>query len=1125
MREIMHQRNAAVCAKCPIYSEHCRMGRLGADYAAPSAVVFVFDSPGPHEKEWDSSLEGSKARLALQALMDRLQSRHKIRIDYHAVWAVAAPEAFEMSTVKKEAYQHCSPYLRAQLRRIAADTQAEATSQDMIPQLVLVPFGKGAMTALEVKSAKQKDARGRELTTTIDDIVWQVVPTLSLRQLVFQPGSADQIAADLRRAAAIAFRNFTPARVSELTKDYIFPQTIEEVEELVTMIENYSGDDRTCELWPIATDLEATGLKEYSPSARILMASFAWEAGKAAAIPLFHRETPYDADLAFEIVKRLWAGPKPKILHHGKFDVKYGNKFGLALNNWYLDSMYLKHASNEDASGFYDLKSLTVETALAYAGYEDQMKREMAKHGADLLVDRDELFQSNRYVLAEPLQDLRKFGEQMSESSVTSKDLLATPYPEVIGDKAWKDWRRSQAIKDLRTESREQKARWKKDKTPPTRQASEAQEAAVRHWTAYVQEVAARIDALEADEELYVSDTITVSLTPKNDPSRDEITERRSKLWAKIKKVYTSLGMLPPNSAKIGKMPTRDDGTGLFEIVPLTTLATYAAIDADVTFQSGRELLRGIAVSEGKARMAAVLKTMKDLYIPGATTLAKLESVGLLIDRKKTIRYIDEISEMMNHSLNELAVITCSAQFSPSKNAEVINALVNIFHVPYEDMPKTENGNISVNKELLSSLRRDNAGRPLGDFCHHVLKWRNGHKAVNTYLAGFMRLSAIDGRVHTQLHLHRTVTCRLASSEPNLQNVPTYLCACKYVTAEGVVLDQHPGWPIKDLMLPDPGYAIVNLDIKQAEVRVLCMYLAEINPNAPLILAVRAGNDVPSYLTAKITVFAEEIWGMMDRGIPYDPDYWEQVYDYVEIHKDGNSRIKFLRTATKRVLYGALYGAGLAKLAEQIFGQLPLDKAERQKCIDFATSVRDLLYDENPELAVYIERTKQKAVAQKYVDTVFGRRRHFPYASSTRRSRYNADAEREAVNFLIQSPASDLVLSQLVEVTENEAEIEAKVVLTVHDSMVMMVPIRRLLHLRGFLRKWIAERIVERFPWLPVEYAYDVEIGPTYGRMISLDDVEGDPSRLNEKKLKIYQELGLPADFFKQCEQRNQEAA
>lgn len=1138
MREIRHPRNEQVCSNCPLYSESCRLGMLSADVPSASAIVFVFESPGPQERDWDNDLEGSKARLALNALMARLHERHRITIDYHAVWTVASPLAFDESTIKRDVSQQCAPYFRAQLRSIATNTMRVAAQHEMLPQLILVPFGKGAMSAVETKVQKLKDARGRNVTTTLDGHTWHVVPTLSLKQLVFDPGSIDQIGADLKKAAALAFRNFEPRRVEEITKDYLIPKTIEDVRAIVELIAAYSGDERAADDWPIATDLETTSLEEYRDSARILMASFAWERGKAAAIPLFHKDVPYDPVEAFELVKQLWAGPKPKILHHGKFDVRYGAKFGLVLNNWYMDSMYLKHASNEDASGYYDLKSLTIETALPYAGYEDQLKREMAKHGADLLVDRDAVYSSNAHLLEGVRLSLGRFGAGIKlgdresvavgntvVSSVTLEDLVATGEIRVY-KRIWSEWRRSDEYKAIKPEIAallkldKRAAAAKHGRYIPRPDRRDVTRAAFDAWVAFFQKLYEAMETLPALESAYVDDTIAVSLMSKMDPQREPAVARRTARWNEIKKLYARFGIPNPDSAQIGKLPSRGDGTGLFEVVPLETLSTYAAIDADVTFQSARELMRGLVQSEGKSSLARVLRVMRTLYIPGAQTLAKMEGVGIKIDREKAQRYVTEISAMMEESLEALAILTCKHTFEPAKNEQVIKALLDIYHVPYDDLPKTEGKSVSVNKELLASLRKSHAGQPLGDFCHHVLRWRMGHKAVNTYLAGFLRLSAIDGRVHTQLHLHRTVTSRLASSDPNLQNVPSYLCSYVYQGADGAVIDKNDGWPIKDLMIADDGYVLVNLDIKQAEVRVLCAYLAAIDPEAPLILAVNAGRDVPSYLTARITVFAEEIWREhMLRPEPYTGDFWEEVYQFVEIHKDSNKRIKFLRTATKRVLYGALYGAGLGKLAEQIFGALPIDEAERKKCIDFATTVRDLLFSENPEIAMYIEQTKQKAITQGYVDTVFGRRRHFPYVSATRRSRYNADAEREAVNFLIQSPASDLVLSQLIEVCANEHEIAAKTVLTVHDSMVLMVPTAQLHKLRKFLNRWIAERIPVRFPWLPVKYAFDVEAGPTYGRMISIDELEGDPAALNAKKRAVYDAMQLPADFYDRCQQ------
>lgn len=1130
MRTRAQSPNPAICQECPLHHTGCRLGYLAPEtLPGPSAVVLLAAAPAPNERSHETALEGERFRTALASALERLTARYRLRLTPYLVWAVASPDAFD-NAPRQEVAQRCYPYMRAQLARIAAETTAAAEADEYTPQLVLVPMGTTAMRALDIKSGGSQDkARGRSMVAQLDGHTWTVVPTLSARQLVYAPGTADAVAADLRRAAQIANTNFTPSRLSELTRDYRYPQTNEEVEALVDDILSFSGDGRPPEEWPIALDLETTGLREYAPDARLLMASVAWEEGQASAIPLYHEGTTCDPDFALSQVMRLWSSPKPKIFHHGKFDYRYGRAHRLTLRNWWLDTMYLKHAVNEDAHAF-DLKSMTIETAPAYAGYEDQLRRQMAalqRQAPEPDFDMRDVYtpRSRDYVHAAleavprvlspdntPLEGAQDARERIEQ-------LLATesPWPELPAP-LWRTWRRRDAVLAARKLERR--------KRPPLGMppAERRLEDLLREWGDFQVEGRVRDVELAQLEQQYALACVRVALRGADVA---EQRARRDTLRAQCTSIYRSVfGIEPPPPGNSKSLPRSADGKSPFEAVPLPTLAAYAAIDADVTFQSARELLRTLGQTEGGASVQRVLRLQETLLTPAAQTLARMESRGIRIDRERCERYVAEITEFMEESLRQLCVLACVGDLNPNQAAEVVRAITEIFQVPPEELPRTDKGNVSISKEFLASLRKQHAGQPLGDFCHHLLRYRAAHKAIFTYLAGFLTLSEMDGRIHTQLHLHRTVTGRLASSEPNLQNVPMYLCAYKYVTADGTVLDAHPGWAIKELMLPDPGYVMVNLDIKQAEIRVLCAYLAQYNPQASLITAVNDGLDAPSYFTARIVPFAREIWGMMRGEDPslapeYDEAEWRQVYAYVEVNKDTSPRIKFLRTATKRVVYGSLYGAGPAKIAEQIYGSLPLDLVERQKCIDFATTVRDLLYEETPEIGRYVADTGERAVSEGYVESFFGRRRHFPYVRRGKRSKYNADAMREAVNFCIQSTASDLVLSQLIELEEHaEAEIGGAVVLTVHDSIVMQVPVDRVHQLDAFLRRWLAERIPVRFPWLPVAYAYDVEIGPTYGAMVSLATLlAGGP--LNPKERQRLAQMGLPAEHWPSLEAAN----
>jgi len=95
------------------------------------------------------------------------------------------------------------------------------------------------------------------------------------------------------------------------------------------------------------------------------------------------------------------------------------------------------------------------------------------------------------------------------------------------------------------------------------------------------------------------------------------------------------------------------------------------------------------------------------------------------------------------------------------------------------------------------------------------------------------------------------------------------------------------------------------------------------------------------------------------------------------------------------------------------------------------------------------------------------------------------------VNFKIQSTSADLVLSQMCEMDEHFDEIGAEMLITVHDSMVFQMPEENLHLLPAFLDKWVIDRVAEKYPWLPVPFLYDVEVGPSYGEVKPLEKYNG----------------------------------
>ena len=307
------------------------------------------------------------------------------------------------------------------------------------------------------------------------------------------------------------------------------------------------------------------------------------------------------------------------------------------------------------------------------------------------------------------------------------------------------------------------------------------------------------------------------------------------------------------------------------------------------------------------------------------------------------------------------------------------------------------------------------------------------------------------------------------SSDMNLQNVPKKLA----------------GYNLKKLFIADSSdYVIVNADYKGAEVRVFTAYARD----PALIKALNEGLDMHSFFAAKVF------------GHPYE-DFENRDNEASGLSKEYRDLLGKLRTQIKRVVFGILYGAGEGKIAETI----GVTKEDGKALIE-------LLFTMFPAIKDYIEEVKMLVMRDGYVETLFGRRRRFPLTAT---SRHRSRAERQACNFKIQSTSSDIVIGQLIEIrnvifseqTWPEWGIHkplhtygVRLLLTVHDSIVLQWPKKLLPALEPWLTHYGETRVRDKYPWLPVPFKMDIEVGDSYGECMPI------PKYIQ----------GLPPDFFEE---------
>lgn len=566
-----------------------------------------------------------------------------------------------------------------------------------------------------------------------------------------------------------------------------------------------------------------------------------------------------------------------------------------------------------------------------------------------------------------------------------------------------------------------------------------------------------KLNELFGYEKDYIEAHIAGKKKPKNS-ARGKV-RRRCKKW----------GIDPPDTISDRNYEKELEGKGFSEI-PLDVLLVYAATDTDVTRIACKKQMRRAHKQKALHQMK---KVMAELMVPASVELGKMEFKGTYVNREEMRTSYEDICKAEAKHLDAMRDLVCDMEFNPNSDQQLGRIVSITLPVDVDDLEETRTGQISVTADWIEAMADKYSDQPQGEFFNHLLVYRACTKARG-FIEKFEELAEHDGRLHPTFWLNGTKTGRLSCRNPNMQQVPMWMGRFQNLG--------YSGWNIKQPLTVDTPetHAFWQMDISQAEVRVLCAY----SRDPDLIQAMCDGLDVHSFITAKV-------FGMT----------YEEVYN----GKDTDPDIKHKRGACKRVVFGTLYGAGVAKIAEQIYGTLSDDAKERDDQISFAADVRNTLFNRFSRIRTYVTKTQREAHVKGYVDTFFGRRRRFSLRNASSKHKYKA--EREAVNFRIQSTSSDIVLAQLVEVGQNIDALDATMLLTVHDSMGGEVPLNRVGEMKQFFDHYIVDRVKDKFPWLPVPFAYDLEVGPSYGEPIDYDLVVMPVRDMNNKMKSKYDSL------------------
>ena len=405
-----------------------------------------------------------------------------------------------------------------------------------------------------------------------------------------------------------------------------------------------------------------------------------------------------------------------------------------------------------------------------------------------------------------------------------------------------------------------------------------------------------------------------------------------------------------------------------FDQVDLKIATDYAAEDADITLRLHLELWPQIQESPG------LLYIYENVEMPAMRVLGIMERNGIRIDSALLAKQGQQVGKRLlelEGEIHKLAGQPFNIQ-SPKQIAEI---LFGQLELPV--IKKTPSGAPSTDEEVLQKLAED---YPLPA---RILDYRSLAKLMSTYIEKLPRMAdPKTGRVHTNFSQATAVTGRLASSDPNLQNIP---------------VRTEEGRRIREAFIPAEGCKLLSADYSQIELRIM----AHIAEDENLLTAFREGKDVHQATAAEIF------------GIPLDDVNSEQ------------------RRYAKVINFGLIYGMSAFGLA----GNLGIERSAAQNYIA-------KYFDRYPGVAQYMERTRLEARENGYVETVFGRRLWLPEIKGSNGPRRQG-AERAAINAPMQGTAADLIKLAMIAVEDwlEKEQLKTKMLLQVHDELVFDVPL------------------------------------------------------------------------------------
>jgi DNA polymerase-1 len=398
--------------------------------------------------------------------------------------------------------------------------------------------------------------------------------------------------------------------------------------------------------------------------------------------------------------------------------------------------------------------------------------------------------------------------------------------------------------------------------------------------------------------------------------------------------------------------------------IPAEKLARYAAEDADVTFQLA-DYLAPMLTEQRQERV------FYDIEAPLLPVLVAMEHEGITIDQS----VLEEAGRHLQHRINDLTTAiqeSAGREFnlnSPKQLGEILFGEMKLVEKP----KKTKTGQFKTDEQTLSALAASHS------IVTDILEYREASKLKSTYIDALPgHVAPSTGRVHTHLHQLVAATGRLASTEPNLQNIP---------------VRSEAGREIRKAFVPrGPEFTLLAADYSQIELRIM----AAMSGDSGMIEAFEQDLDIHRATAARV--------------------YGVSLEDV----------LPGMRSTAKMVNFGIIYGISAFGLSQR----LGIPRGE-------AAEIIETYFAKYPGVKEFMDRTVADAREKGYVGTLTGRRRYLRDINSANKT-IAGNAERAAINTPIQGSAADMIKLAMIHIDAllSEAGATTRMILQVHDELV-----------------------------------------------------------------------------------------